>query len=435
MLSMSRPPAKVKKMKRRSTELSEGQQRLQLVPASSDFLDSDDQIAYSIISLTQSLVAVPSQGGIDQQQHAVEALSEWFQSCGLSFDVVRAKRRKLENSFLGLTSRIGSGGPPYYLITACLDTSPFGDKRNWSFEPASGRVDHEGWLHGRGSADSKAGIAIFSHLLADLRRQKLNGTLIFLADSDEHTGGFGAIKDVVSRGEAKKFKGAYIGYPGCDSIKSGARGFYRSRLTFFGTAQHTGSRKTTEDDAILKAITFCRWVEDQKSAIEHDSEKFPVPPKVTITSVTGGSNSFSVTSDVCNVRVDIRLTPEFQKSDARAFINGAVKHVVKAHEGQRPKISSEQSWPAYQISKKSPLISNLVSAAKRELSIDPIVEVCGPSNVGNYLASVGVDAVCGFGVKYEGVHQANERIDTKSVLPVYRAYRQALLALMSANAK
>ncbi|WP_417281099.1 M20 family metallopeptidase [Celeribacter sp.] len=409
---------------------TDGQQRLQLVPARTDFLHGDSALKASIIELTQNLVAVPSQGGVDRQQPIIEALSEWFQSAGLPFDVIRSPRRKVENSFLGLTSRVGSGRGPFYLVTACLDTAPYGDRRNWSYDPSSGRLDHNGWLHGRGSADSKIGIAIFSHLLADLRGENLRGTLVFLADSDEHTGGFGAIKSVVDRKEAKKFQGAYIGYPGHDSIKSGARGFYRSRVTFFGTAQHTGSRRKTNDDAILKALEFCQWINSKKKKIETLSGEFPVAPKVTITSVNGGANSFSITSDVCYVRVDIRLTPSFQKADARRFISEAVKHVSEHHEGQKTKITNEQSWPAYQISHESPLVSNLFDAAKREFSTEPSIEVCGPSNVGNYLASVGVDAVCGFGVAYRGIHQANECIDTDTIIPVYNSYKNTLLKLL-----
>jgi succinyl-diaminopimelate desuccinylase len=37
--------------------------------------------------------------------------------------------------------------------------------------------------------------------------------------------------------------------------------------------------------------------------------------------------------------------------------------------------------------------------------------------------------LCGFGVRDEGIHAANERIELASIEPVYRIYRQALHAL------
>lgn len=410
---------------------SDGQARLMLVPARTDFLEDDRKLEKSIVELTKKLVSIPSQGGVDSQKTIVDELSDWFQSAGLHFDIVRSERRKYENSFLGLSASVGTGRAPFYLVTACLDTAPFGDKKQWTFEPTSAGEDHKGWLHGRGAADSKVAISIFSHLMADLRRVDLNGTLVFLADSDEHTGNFGAIKKLVQRSASKKFSGAFIGYPGIDSIKCGARGFHRSRVRFFGTAQHTGSRKACKDDALQKAVRFCTLLNDVKKEIEQPSSDFPLMPKITVTSIHGGTNSFSITSDSCYVGVDIRLTPSFQKPAARKLMNAVALQVTQEFGGQKPKITNEQSWPAYQIGRNSPLISSLATAAEAELGYLPDVEVCGPSNVGNYLASVGVDAVCGFGVAYKGIHSVNESIDLSTIGPVYNVYRSALLSLLS----
>ena len=54
------------------------------------------------------------------------------------------------------------------MLDACLDTAPFGDEAAWTYPPASGQITR-GWLHGRGSADSKAGAAIFAHVAARLQ--------------------------------------------------------------------------------------------------------------------------------------------------------------------------------------------------------------------------------------------------------------------------
>jgi succinyl-diaminopimelate desuccinylase len=65
-------------------------------------------------------------------------------------------------------------------------------------------------------------------------------------------------------------------------------------------------------------------------------------------------------------------------------------------------------------------------AARDELGAEIPTAVVGPSNIGNYLASLGVPALCGFGVRAEGIHAANERIALDSIEPVYRVYRNAL---------
>ena len=53
----------------------------------------------------------------------------------------------------------------------------------------------------------------------------------------------------------------------------------------------------------------------------------------------------------------------------------------------------------------------------------------GPSNIANYLATLGIPALCGFGVRAEGIHAANERVAVDSIDPVYRIYLEAVLRL------
>jgi succinyl-diaminopimelate desuccinylase len=366
---------------------------------------------------------------VNSQEDAVAFLATWFQDRGLSSDILVADQRKRKNSFLGLVSTVGSGKPPFFLLTACLDTASIGSREAWNFDPFSGHLDSNGWVHGRGAADSKAGVAIFSHLMADLSSAQLKGTVVFLADSDEHSGRFGAIKSVAGDRMESKFTGAYIGYPGCKNINVGARGFYRIRLRFLGKAAHSGSRSRNADDANNHAIRFCSDLLEQKSQVEGQVDRFGMQPKFTITQVAGGSASYSLSSDSCVVRVDVRLTTDFQKSDARAFIRRILN---ERNEGSdRVRVEEPQSWPAYAIPEGSLLVQSLLNGA-REAGFDTIEpQITGPSNVGNFLAALGIDAVCGFGPDYESIHAPNERVDTKLFVPVYQSYRSALLKLLS----
>jgi succinyl-diaminopimelate desuccinylase len=57
-------------------------------------------------------------------------------------------------------------------------------------------------------------------------------------------------------------------------------------------------------------------------------------------------------------------------------------------------------------------------------------KVAGPSNIGNYLAGLGIPATAGFGVVYEGLHGTDERIRIDSIPAVQVGYHQALLTLL-----
>ena len=59
------------------------------------------------------------------------------------------------------------------------------------------------------------------------------------------------------------------------------------------------------------------------------------------------------------------------------------------------------SWPPYALPEDSPLRAALLSAA-RGAGITARAKVAGPSNIGNYLAGLGIPATAGFGVVYAG---------------------------------
>jgi hypothetical protein len=58
-------------------------------------------------------------------------------------------------------------------------------------------------------------------------------------------------------------------------------------------------------------------------------------------------------------------------------------------------------------------------------------KVAGPSNIGNYLAGLGIPATAGFGVAYEGVHAADERIRLDTIPVVQAVYHAAVLDLLA----
>jgi succinyl-diaminopimelate desuccinylase len=408
------------------------QRRLLLLQPGSRVSNVDVDLHQSLIELTRRLVSIPSQSGVDNQSHIIDFLGAWLEQRGVTSDVVVSRKRRPASSCLGLVSVVGSGRPPFYLLTACSDTANVGNRDSWDLDPFSGRVDEKGWLHGRGSADSKSGLAIFAHLITDEQVRATNGTVVFLADSDEHSGTFGAIKDVVRNRFANKLNGAFIGYPGIDKIGVGSRGFFRVKITFFGKSQHSGAKKPNYDDANEDCIRFCADVVRRKHEVEGLVDDSGVSPRVSITQVLGGSASYSSTSDRCVARLDFRLTRNFQRKEARDFLRSLISEGSVF--GDTPSIDEYQSWPAYSLPEASPLLFSLEAAIRASGLHEPLRHISGPSNVGNYLASVGIDAVSGFGLQYEGIHAANEKVSTTHFVPVFQAYKSAVLQLTSTKA-
>jgi len=89
-------------------------------------------------------------------------------------------------------------------------------------------------------------------------------------------------------------------------------------------------------------------------------------------------------------------------------------------------------WPAFALPDGSALRGALLDAAAAA-GLHVMPKVAGPSNIGNYLAGLGIPATAGFGVDYVGLHGTDERIRLESVPFVHATYQHALLSLMKCD--
>ncbi|MBP0594464.1 M20 family metallopeptidase [Paraburkholderia sp. LEh10] len=388
----------------------------------------------SIVALLTALVRMPSRGGVDACAPIADCVEAWF-------GARHVPTRRLVSASgepLGVYVEIrgapnGPGNGHHYLLNATLDTASFGDESTWTHPPLGAHIEN-GWLYGRGSADSKAAVAIFAHLAAAFARctDAFAGTLGVLFDLDEHTGRFGGARAFFDAADAPRPDGVLIGYPGIGRIVVGARGFARARLVVRGIAAHSGSGSTRGLNAAIRGAHLAKALSD---AALPDDGTFGRPAQLTITGIRSGDGTFTSVPDRCELSVDCRLTPGFDAAHAQRLVSSIVRaHDARYDASLATSIEWMAGWPAYRVDDAHPLAAALFDAASGELGDEPGIElpraVAGPSNIGNYLASLGVPALCGFGVRCEGIHAADERIELASIAPVYRVYERALLALL-----
>jgi succinyl-diaminopimelate desuccinylase len=384
-----------------------------------------------VVSLIQQLVRIPSRGGVDPYPPVLDAMLTWFANQGVA---ARTLEAKATGQTVGVVCDVPGVHPgPHYVLDACVDTAPFGDPAAWSHPPTSG-VIAGGWLYGRGAADSKAAVAIFAHIAARLQHQtdRLHGTLTVLLDADEHTGAFGGARTYFGGDDAPRdVAGVLIGYPGCDQLVIGGRGFLRARMTVRGRAGHTGSSGSDGyENAAEKSAYLVGALARHRAPAPVDPD-IHLPPKLTITGIRGGE-SYSVVPDRCTVDVDVRLTPSFAQAAAASLIRNVVAEIDERYpSGRMTEIEFEESWPAYQLAESAPIRVALLRAAENQLAVPLEVKVAGPSNIGNYLASLGIDATAGLGVRYEGLHGSDERIDLSTVPMIQATYQEAILTLLT----
>ena len=347
----------------------------------------------AVVKFIQDLVRIPSRGGIDPYGPVLDRMASWLARHGLPC-------RRLggtEGMTVALASEVTGNGPgPRYVLDACLDTAPFGDESTWTYPPASGQISG-GWLHGRGSADSKAGAAIFAHVAARLQRTSAgwSGSVVLLFDVDEHTGAFGGAKAYFERARPGRVDGVMIGYPGLDHVVTGGRGVLRARLHVHGIAGHSGASKTLPS-AIAKAAALISRLETMPLP-GPSGPGFPLPAKLTVTAISGGQG-YSTVPDLCTFNVDMRLTPALDGQAARDMLRVAAAEVDRAWPGTQPTDAEVTTcWPAFMLGEREPLRAALRAGADTA-GVQVSAKVAGPSNIGNYLAGLGIPATAGFGV-------------------------------------
>jgi len=397
------------------------------VDVSSPLLDGHDDQA-SVVELTRELVRVPSRGGIDPYEPVLERMASWLTRHRLA-------TRRLTGSAgatVALVCEIHGCRPgPRYVLNACLDTAPFGDENAWAFPPTSGKVA-DGWLHGRGSSDSKAGAAIFAHVAVRLARaaQRWAGSVVLLFDVDEHTGVFGGAKAYFDAATADRVDGVMIGYPGIEHVVTGGRGVLRTRMHVHGVAGHSGGRSPTPS-AVAKAAALVSRLHEAQLPVAVDAE-FPLPARLTVTAIDGGQG-YSTVPDLCRVNVDVRLTPMWDSDAALALVRAHTAEVDARWPGTQPTyVEVTTRWPAFALPSDAPLRTALLDAAAA-VGVPATAKVAGPSNIGNYLAGLGIPATAGFGVDHVGLHGTDERIALASIPLVQATYQQALLTLLAVS--
>jgi succinyl-diaminopimelate desuccinylase len=389
-------------------------------------LDRARQDADSVLDLAQRLIQIPSQGGVDDYTPVLEVLEHWLTSAGLPARQLVDEHQQL----VGLVCEIPGERPgPTWVLDACVDTAPFGSEHAWSIPPTSGEI-RDGWLWGRGAADSKTAAAVFCHIAAAVARQPagLAGQLAVLLDADEHTGDFGGAKSYFTD-PANDVAGVMIGYPGLDEVVVGGRGVLRAYLHVHGTAGHSGSSSTPPINAIARAARLTVALTDTELPAARP-DGFPLPPKLTVTQITGGTG-FSVIADHCVLGVDVRLTDVLTAPDTEKLLHAAGAALDATDPAPRPTtVEVITNWPPFQLAGDEQPAAALLKAA-RAVHLNPQPRVAGPSNIGNYLAGLGIPATAGFGPHYTGLHGTDERVRLAELPSVQAAYHHAILELLS----
>ena len=250
------------------------------------------------VELARDLVRLPSMNPPGDETGPIGLLARLLETAGLACEVhAFAPNRP------SLVARLpGSGDGAPLAFTGHVDVVPLG-AAPWSRDPFAGEIS-DGKLHGRGSADMKAGIAAFVDAVLEIADRELSRGITLVITAGEETGCEGAfhLARVGALGRASLL---VVAEPSSNEMILAHKGSLRLGVTARGRTAHS-SMPELGDNAIYKAVD---WI----GRLRTFSFAAPDHPllggsTLAVTTIQAGLNINSI-PDKARFTVDFRTVP------------------------------------------------------------------------------------------------------------------------------
>jgi succinyl-diaminopimelate desuccinylase len=265
------------------------------VPARLPALD----LTATTVELTRQLVDIESVSGNERSiADAVEdALSRQSH-----LEVLRDGDAIVARTNLGRDRRV--------VIAGHLDTVPVNDN-------LPSRLDADGILWGRGTADMKAGCAILLALAAELTEPSLDVTWVWYDHEEVESSLNGLGRIARTRPDLLAADFAILAEPTDAEIEGGCNGTLRAEVRTRGRRSHS-ARSWAGDNAIHAAEPILRLLAGYQ-AREIEVEGLVYREGLNAVGIRGGVAG-NVIPDECVVTVNYRFAPDKSGADAEAYV-------------------------------------------------------------------------------------------------------------------
>jgi acetylornithine deacetylase/succinyl-diaminopimelate desuccinylase family protein len=326
-------------------------------------------------------------------------------------------------------------GKPVLILNGHMDTVDIGDKRRWKFDPFSAKIVGNK-LFGRGSADSKGGLASMIFAMKKLLeyKEEIEGNVIFCAVVDEEPGACSEIGSKLLLKRGLKGDACIICEPGTEKIAIGHRGGYRFKLITYGEAVHTGKSEWERKEKGVNAVTKMAKILLALEKLELDykpSEIFPnrVPVLTPGTIIKGGTN-INVVPDKCEALCDVRLLPNQTKEKIKKQIIDCILQIKKDDPELKFAIQDLVYVSPVYISKNEKIVQALYEVAKRVLKKDFKLEGSGAWSDAHFFINKNIPTVM-FGPDGRNAHAENEFVFIDSVIKLSEIYAKTAVKFCS----
>jgi len=249
----------------------------------------------------------------------------------------------------------GEGAP--LAFTGHVDVVPLG-AAPWVVDPFAGEIS-DGKLHGRGSADMKAGIAAFVDAVLEIADRPLSRGITLVITAGEETGCEGAFH-LARVGALGKASLLVVAEPSSNELILAHKGSLRLGVTARGRTAHS-SMPELGDNAIYKASDWINGL--RRFAFAAPNHPLLGGSTLVVTTIQAGLNINSV-PDRARFTIDFRTVP----SEAHAALLAGVRAVT----GPEAEIETIVDVPGFSTAPDDPAIVPVIAAYERAFGKTPV---------------------------------------------------------------
>jgi len=379
----------------------------------------------TLAQLASSLVRIDTQVPVPGELPAVEFLERFLEQHGfVTF------RQEVAPGRPNLMADFGDGDGGL-ILEGHTDVVAAGDPSSWTVPPFEGRIEN-GVLHGRGSADMKAGlaaaIAAAIAVKQTLGHSKRRLRLAILCDEE---GMMLGVKAFVRAGHASGFAGAIICEPEENELCLCQKGAVRVWAHFKGRMAH-GAMPYAGANPIPAAAQFVsalNLLEREFSDYKHDllGDVYITP---TVLEASAGEGQNNVIPALCKVGIDVRTVPGLEHAEVLRGLERVLGVALESSPGVTGQLEVFEDRPSTETPKDAEVVQALALAM--ELTGQPVRYGGVPGATdGTFLhAWAGLPIVtCGPGQR-DIPHQVNEWVSVTAMVDSARAYAAAAVLFL-----
>lgn len=318
-----------------------------------------------------------------------------------------------------LVACVNSGLPgPNILLQGHMDVVPVDVQ--WERDPFGAEIE-DGFLHGRGSCDMKAGIASFAGVVSALQStgSLARGSVTLLVDADEETGSDEGLIPYIGEHGLADYDWAICAEPTALAPYLGNRGLLWITVTVTGKAAHAGIPSAGRNPIPLAANIIGALPTRAGDPGPHGCP----PSSLTVTTFTSGTVVNSI-PDEAVFTIDRRLVPGESAEAVFDEIDRAVRRTAGPHGDFTVTVSTTKQWPPCLLAADSPLaVAAAGAAASTEFGFD---EAC---NDASFLSQAGVPTIIWGPGDPDLAHTSREKVAVADVGRAMRMYASAIARL------